>query len=114
MRVGRLIWVKLPRFAGLGRLVSKKYLNLRIRRLWIGLDIVYWSMNVKTRDYIEPVRSRVSQRLRDVQDRMSDTARSVGDTTNQYVRENPWKTIAIVAIAACLTGWFLKNAAVRD
>ena len=65
-------------------------------------------MNVKTKDYVEPMRSQVSQKLRYVQDRVSDTAKNVSYATDQYVHENPWKTITIVAVAACLVGWFLN------
>ncbi len=74
-------------------------------------------MNTKTKEYIEPVKAELAEklrdvqdRLRDVQDRVSDKAKNVSYATNQYVRENPWKTIAIVAVAACLTGWFLRTA----
>lgn len=54
----------------------------------------------------------MADKLRDAQDRVSETARNVRNVTNDYVRENPWKIIAIVAVAACVTGW-LVNAA-RD
>ena len=78
------------------------------------MSVVYWSMNAKTREYVEPVRSQVSQRLRYVQDRVSDTAKNVGYTTDQIVHEHAWKTLAIVAIGACLVGWFLKAAREED
>ena len=86
-------------------------------RLWIKISVVYWLMNMKTKEYIEPAKAELAEklrdvqdRLRDVQDRVSDKARNVSYATNQFVRENPWKTIAIVALAACLSGWFLKAA----
>ena len=81
------------------------------------MRVVYWMMNTKTKEYLEPAKAELAEklrdvqnRLRDVQDRVSDKAKNVSYATNQYVRENPWKTIGIVAIAACLTGWFLKAA----
>lgn len=67
-------------------------------------------MNTKTKEYIEPIKSQVSDKLRDAQGRVSETAKNVSYATDQYVRENPWKTVAIVALAACLVGWFLNAA----
>ncbi len=66
-------------------------------------------MNTKTKDYIEPLRSQVSSRLRDMQDCVTDKAKNASYATDQYVRENPWRIIAVVAVAACITGWFLNS-----
>jgi ElaB/YqjD/DUF883 family membrane-anchored ribosome-binding protein len=67
-------------------------------------------MNTKAQDYIQPLKDQVSNKFRDVQGRVSDTAKNVSYATDQYVHENPWKTIAIVALAACITGWLLNSA----
>lgn len=74
------------------------------------MGVVYYFMNTKAKEYIEPVKTQVSEKLRDVQGRVSETAKNVSHATDQYVRENPWRTIAVVAIAACLVGWFLNAA----
>jgi ElaB/YqjD/DUF883 family membrane-anchored ribosome-binding protein len=65
-------------------------------------------MNTKTEDYKEPMMSQVTEKLRRVQDCVSNTAKNVSNVTDEYVHENPWKTIAVVAIAACVVGWFLN------
>ena len=35
---------------------------------------------------------------------MGETAKDVSRSTDEYVHENPWKSIAIVAVAALLLG----------
>ena len=75
--------------------------------LRIILSVVCWAMNTKTKEYREELRSQVGGRIRDVQDRVRDRVNDVAYSADQYVRANPWKTIAIVAVAACITGWFM-------
>jgi ElaB/YqjD/DUF883 family membrane-anchored ribosome-binding protein len=73
-------------------------------------------MNTNVKDYVEPMKSQMAQKMEDMQNRVSDTARSVSDAacnaskaTDRYVRENPWMTIGAVAVAACLLGWLLRS-----
>ena len=39
-----------------------------------------------------------------MQERVGETARDVSRSTDEYVHDNPWKSIAIVAVAALLLG----------
>jgi len=39
-----------------------------------------------------------------MQERVGETARDVSRSTDEYVHENPWKSIAIAAAAALLLG----------
>ena len=71
---------------------------------------VVLNMNTNVEDYVEPAKKQITQKFQDVQKRVGDTARDVSDATDKYVRENPWMTIGMVAVAACLLGWFLKSA----
>lgn len=66
------------------------------------IRVVYCGM--KTKDY----RSQISDKWRDAQDRVGTTARNVSRATDRYVRENPWKMIAVVALAACITGYLVR------
>lgn len=80
-------------------------------------------MNTKTedymeqgKDYLEKGKAKFSDTMERVQNRLGDTAREVGAkakdysyATDRYVRDNPWQTIAVVAVAACLIGWFLNK-----
>jgi len=65
---------------------------------------------MKAKEYIEPARAQFSERIRGAQERLSNTARNVRHATDGYVHDNPWKIIAVVAVAACVTGWFLNAA----
>ena len=33
----------------------------------------------------------------------------MGDSTDQYIHENIWSTVALAAIAGCLLGFLLTN-----
>lgn len=74
-------------------------------------------MNAKTEDYVQSAKSKLSGTMEDVQNRLGDQARNVAERarhysrrTDQYVRENPWVTLGLVALAACTLGWFLRMA----
>ncbi len=51
----------------------------------------------------------MTDKMQDWQKRATETARNVGTTTDQYVRENTWTTIAIVAVVGCILGYFLAS-----
>jgi len=58
------------------------------------------------------MRIKVAARLGEVKSRFDDarsavtqTARGATDATNQYVRENPWKVIAVAAFAGLVTAF---------
>ena len=48
-------------------------------------------------------------KFQDLQKRASETARNVGEATDQYVRENTWTTIGIAAVLGCVVGYFLAT-----
>ncbi len=51
-------------------------------------------------------------RLQDWQKRASETAKNVGQTTDTYIRENTWSTLALAAFLGCIVGYVLS--AYRD
>jgi ElaB/YqjD/DUF883 family membrane-anchored ribosome-binding protein len=51
--------------------------------------------------------SDVKERLQDFQERATETARNVCETTDEYVHENAWTSVAIAAVAGCLIGFLL-------
>ena len=67
-------------------------------------------MNDNTKNYVEPAKSKLTHTMQDMQSRVGDTAKNVSYATNRYVRDNPWKTIGLVALAACLVGYLLSSA----
>ena len=59
---------------------------------------------MKTETLPDKIRSQLSDRFQAMQERVGETARDVSRSTDEYVHENPWKSIAIVAVAALLLG----------
>ena len=51
----------------------------------------------------------MSEQLQDWQKRATDTARNVGEATDNYVRENPWTTLAFAAVVGCIFGYLLAS-----
>ena len=51
----------------------------------------------------------MTDKLQDLQRRAGETARNLGQTTDQYVRENTWTTVAMAAILGCVVGYILAN-----
>ena len=64
-------------------------------------------MNAKVSDYTEEAKSRVSETLQSAQQKIGDKAKAASEATDRYVRENPWRMVAVVAIAACAFGYLL-------
>jgi len=55
-----------------------------------------------------PESSHLLSRAREFQDDMKDKAQEVTRATTQYVEDNPWKAIAIVAVCALALGFLLR------
>ena len=53
---------------------------------------------------VSTVKAQLSDRVKDFQQRAGETARQFSSNADDYVRENPWQTVAIVAAAALLIG----------
>ncbi|HXS68763.1 MAG TPA: hypothetical protein VN761_07955 [Candidatus Polarisedimenticolia bacterium] len=49
----------------------------------------------------------VTERLQDLQQRATESARNMAHVTDEYVHENAWTSVAIAALAGCLIGFFL-------
>jgi ElaB/YqjD/DUF883 family membrane-anchored ribosome-binding protein len=50
-----------------------------------------------------------TNRAQEWQKRATETAKHVGQTTDNYVRENTWTTLAVAAILGCVVGYFLSG-----
>lgn len=53
--------------------------------------------------------SEVPSRIRDVQNRISETAKNVSNVTDEYVHDHPWQTLAIAAVIGCVIGFLAGN-----
>jgi len=56
-----------------------------------------------------PQASRFVDKARDWQEGVRETAQKATEATTRYVEENPWKAIAIVAVAALALGFLLRR-----
>jgi ElaB/YqjD/DUF883 family membrane-anchored ribosome-binding protein len=53
--------------------------------------------------------SEMTDKLRDWQRRAGETARQVGEVTDDYVHDNAWSTIVMAAILGCVVGYLLAS-----
>jgi ElaB/YqjD/DUF883 family membrane-anchored ribosome-binding protein len=51
----------------------------------------------------------MTDKFQDWQQRASEKARNLGQTTDQYVRENTWMSLGIAAVIGCVLGYILAN-----
>ena len=56
----------------------------------------------------------MTDKLQDWQKQASETARNVTQATDQYVRENTWTTLAVVALVGCALGYLLSSRGGED
>ena len=49
----------------------------------------------------------VKEKLQGWQQSATESARKAGNTTDRYVRENTWTTIALAAVLGCVIGYML-------
>jgi ElaB/YqjD/DUF883 family membrane-anchored ribosome-binding protein len=51
----------------------------------------------------------MTEKVQDWQKRATEAARNAGQATDQYVRENTWRTMAFAAIIGCVVGYLLAG-----
>ncbi len=51
----------------------------------------------------------MTDKFQDWQQRASEKAKDWGQTTDQYVRENTWTSLAIAAVIGCVLGYILAS-----
>ena len=64
---------------------------------------------MKIEHITKPVKEGFSEAYENIQDEVSGTARQVVRTTDEWVHDNPWKLIAIVAVTSLVLGVLLGN-----
>ena len=64
---------------------------------------------MKMADVKEPVKQGFSKAYENVQDKVSEKAQDVARTTDDWVRDNPWQAIAIVAVTSLILGVLLAR-----
>ncbi|SPE56918.1 conserved hypothetical protein [Verrucomicrobia bacterium] len=53
--------------------------------------------------------TEMADKVQDWQERATEKARNMGQATDQYVRDNMWATIGIVAVVGCVLGFLLAS-----
>jgi ElaB/YqjD/DUF883 family membrane-anchored ribosome-binding protein len=54
-------------------------------------------------------KSDITNRVQDWQKRATETARNVSQTSDRYVRENTWTTLAVAAVLGCVVGYLFST-----
>ena len=49
----------------------------------------------------------VTEKLQDFQKKATETARNACQTTDDYVHDNVWTSVAVAAVVGCVVGFFL-------
>jgi ElaB/YqjD/DUF883 family membrane-anchored ribosome-binding protein len=51
----------------------------------------------------------MTDKLQDWQKRVGESAKTVGQATDQYVRENTWTSLGFAAVLGCVLGFLLAK-----
>ncbi len=51
----------------------------------------------------------MTDKFQDWQQRAAEKAKDWGQTTDQYVRDNTWTSLAIAAVIGCFLGYLMAN-----
>ena len=54
-------------------------------------------------------KTEITNRVQEWQKRATETARNLGQTTDQYVRENTWSTLAVAVVLGCIVGYLVSG-----
>jgi ElaB/YqjD/DUF883 family membrane-anchored ribosome-binding protein len=62
-----------------------------------------------TRTKVEGKLGEAKARLDTARLAVAERAKGAADTTHEYVRDNPWKTVAVSAVAGLVIGFLLRH-----
>jgi len=62
---------------------------------------------MKMAEITQPVKEGLSEAYDNIQETVSDNTRKLAHTTDEWVHDNPWKVIAIVAVTSLVLGVLL-------
>jgi ElaB/YqjD/DUF883 family membrane-anchored ribosome-binding protein len=63
---------------------------------------------MNTRAMTDKARS-VTDKVQDFQKKATESVKTAGTATDQYIRDNTWASIGIAAALGCIVGFFLVN-----
>jgi ElaB/YqjD/DUF883 family membrane-anchored ribosome-binding protein len=51
----------------------------------------------------------LTHRFRDLQQSLGEKAKDLSKKTDEYVHDNPWRTVGIAALVGCIIGFILRR-----
>ena len=51
----------------------------------------------------------MTEKVQDWQKRAGETAKNLGEVTDNYVRENTWTSLAFAAVVGCIVGFLMGS-----
>src|SRR5262245_7796605 len=62
---------------------------------------------MKMTEITDPLKEGLSEAYGNIQESVADSSRKIAHTTDEWVHDNPWKVIAIVAVTSLVLGVLL-------
>ena len=53
--------------------------------------------------------TEMTDKIQDWQKKAKETARTMGEATDEYVHENAWTSIALAAVVGCIVGFLISR-----
>ncbi len=63
---------------------------------------------MKTTDLTEQ-REELTHRFKDLQQQLGEKAKNISEFTDQYVHDNPWRTVGIAVLVGCIVGFLMRR-----
>ena len=63
---------------------------------------------MKTTDLTEQG-EQLTNRFRDLQQSLGEKAKNISEVTDQYVHDNPWRTVGIAVLVGCIVGFLMRR-----
>ena len=63
---------------------------------------------MKTTD-LTTQREELAHRFRDLQQSLGEKAKDISQRTDQYIHDNPWRTVGIAALVGCIVGFLMRR-----
>lgn len=52
---------------------------------------------------------QLTHRFRDLQQSLGEKAKNISQVTDQYVHDNPWRTVGIAVLVGCIVGFLMRR-----
>ena len=52
---------------------------------------------------------QLTHRFRELQQNLGEKAKNISQVTDQYVHDNPWRTVGIAVLVGCIVGFLMRR-----